>query len=84
MNVCFYYRKNVTYHVSGKMNPHSKKFSLTSVLNGFSKQILCKQLLIKSNEIREMELLLIISIQSSCKVILFSNLLSQIHVNFKQ
>ena len=39
------------YHVSGKMNPHSKKFSLTSVLNGFSKQILCKQLLIKSSEI---------------------------------
>ena len=39
--------------------------------NGFTKQILCKQLLIRSNE---MELILIIPIQSACKVTLFSNL----------
>ena len=76
------YNTRDTNHVSGKMDPHSKKFSLTSVLNnGFTKQILCNQLLIRSNE---MELLLIISTQSACKVILFSNLLSQIYVNFKQ
>ena len=66
------YNTRDTNHVSGKMDPHSKKFSLTSVLNnGFTKQILCNQLLIRSNE---MELLLIISTQSACQVILFFKL----------
>ena len=79
----YVYNIQDTNHMRGKMDPNSKKFTLTTLVlnNGFTKQIICKQLLIKSNE---MELLLIICIQSAYKVILFSNLPSQIHVNFKQ